>query len=55
MQKVRDLGKLSPTCDVSNKSLPSVFEESHRRGNKRSVRARAKGRIRKQDLLNQHN
>ena len=40
MQRVRDLGTLSPMWVVSIKSLPSGLREPHGRGGRKSVRVR---------------
>jgi hypothetical protein len=43
IQKVRDLGTQSSKWDVSIKSFSSGLREPHRRGGKKSVRAKGNG------------
>lgn len=43
MQRMRDLGTLSPEQDISIKSLPARFKKPRGRGERKSIRARGDG------------
>jgi hypothetical protein len=51
MQKVKDLGMLSPKQGISTKSFPTGLREPHRRRGRKNVRGKKDGRHQEKKAL----